>query len=275
MGKYSDYLLSCDFDRTITNHAGRIPLANLDAIREFTDQGGIFTVNTGRSLPMSRWRMREVPVNAPLLACNGAVCYDLKTETLLFCHPMPEDCVALMQHYETTYPQLRLEVHCLDKHYIFHGDPERDRYLIQQHADFVQANWSMVPDPKIKFSIYTQRQDLFSVTSDSSEGRFFAFLEEDIIRRGGGQYTAIHSLPGMVEVQAANTSKGLAARELARKMGRSILVCAGDAPNDLSMLEEADLAFIPADCEPSMKGRGFRETVSCEEGAVAGVIRAL
>ena len=275
MAKFTNYLFACDFDRTVTDRTGQIPQANLDAIRYFMEEGGKFTINTGRSLPMSRSRLRDVPMNAPLLACNGAVCYDLPTETLLFCHPMPEDCVPLMRYYEETYPELRLEVHCLDKHYVFHGDPERDQYLLRQQADFVWADWSMVPDPTVKFDISTQRKDPFSSTPESEEGQFFAFLEGDINQRGGGRYTAINSMPGMVEVQAAETSKGKAARELANQLGRPILICAGDAPNDLSMLEEADLAFIPADCDERMLGRGFHEADSCREGTVASVIRWL
>lgn len=275
MAKFSKYLFTCDYDRTLTDRSGGVPQANLDAIRYFMDQGGIFTVNTGRSLPMSRRRLKDIPVNAPLLVCNGAVCYDLRTETLLFCHPMPEDCVPFMRYYEQAYPQLRLEVHCLDKHYVFHSDPARDQYLRQQFVDCTSADWSMIPDPKIKFSIYSQQEDLFGIAPDSAEGQLFAALEAEVNRRGGGRYTAINSLPGMVEVQAANTSKGLAARELARQLDRPVLVCAGDAPNDLAMLDEADLAFLPADCDPRMRGRGYQETAACGEGAVAGVIRWL
>ncbi len=275
MARFSDYLFASDFDRTMTNPGGEIPEANLEAVRYFMEQGGVFTVATGRSLPMSRYRLKNIPTNAPLLVCNGAACYDLRTETLLFCHPLPDDAVALMRYYEQAYPQLRLEVQCLDRHYVFHGDGSRDDYLRRQHAPFAYAAWDQIPDPKVKFSIYTPREDLFAITADTPEGRFFADLEADIARRGGDRYTAINSLPGMVEVQAAGTSKGLAARELAQRMGRSVLVCAGDAPNDLSMLEEADVACVPADCDPRMLGRGFHTVASSQDGAVASVIHLL
>ena len=275
MGKFSNILLVSDFDRTLTDHRGQIPQANLDAIRSFMEQGGAFTIGTGRSLPMSRYRFRDIPMNAPLLVCNGAAAFDLQTQTLLFCHPMPDDCVALMQHYERTLPHLRLEVHCLDQHYVFHPDQSRDDYLRRQHAEFVHATWEMVPDPKVKFSIYSLREDLFSITPDSEEGQFFLALEAEINHRGGGRYTAINSLPGMVEVQAANTSKGIAARQLAKTLDRPLLVCAGDATNDLSMLDEADLPFLAADGDPRMMDRGYRMAAPCDDGTIADVIRQL
>ena len=275
MGKFSNYLLVSDFDRTLTDRKGQIPQSNLDAISDFMAQGGAFTIATGRSLPMSRYRFADIPMNAPLLVFNGAACFDMKTGELLFCRPMPDDCVALMQHYEAAYPDLRLEVHCLDKHYVFHGDDSRDEYLRRQNSDFVHATWDMVQDPKVKFSIYSRRDHLFEITPDSEEGAFFLELERDANQRGGGRYTAINSLPGMVEVQAAGTSKGIAARELANRLGRTVLVCAGDATNDLSMLEEADLAFLAADGDVRMFGRGFRPAAPCDAGTIADVIRQL
>ena len=98
-------------------------------------------------------------------------------------------------------------------------------------------------------------------------------MEADINLRGGGRYTAINSLPGMVEVQCAGTSKGIAARDLARKLGRNLLVCAGDATNDLSMLEEADLPFLASDGDSRMFGRSFRLAAPCNDGTIADVIR--
>ena len=52
MGIYSDILLTVDFDRTLTAPDSSIPERNIEAIRYFIDNGGVFTVNTGRSVPM-------------------------------------------------------------------------------------------------------------------------------------------------------------------------------------------------------------------------------
>lgn len=275
MSKFSKYLLVSDFDRTLTDRSGQIPAVNLEAIRYFMDNGGAFTIGTGRSLPMSLHRFRDIPMNAPLLVCNGAACYDLQAGKLLFCHPLPHDCVELMQYYERAFPQVRLEVHGLDAHYVFHPSPNRDNYMKKQHAAFVYADWDNLPDPKVKFCFYSDRRDLFAITADSEEGRFFKELEEDINRRTEGRYIAINSLPGMVEVQIAGTSKGIAARELAQALNRPVLVCAGDAPNDISMLDEADLAFLAADGDSRMLGRGYRTAASCNDGTIADVIRQL
>ena len=83
MAKFSDVLLASDFDRTLSGCDGTIPQANLDAIRYFMDEGGAFTVASGRSIPLFRQKAALVPVNAPCILSNGAILYDYNTKTQL------------------------------------------------------------------------------------------------------------------------------------------------------------------------------------------------
>ena len=71
MALFSDILLTVDYDRTMTDRDGQVPQRNLEAIQYFMDNGGAFTVNTGRSLPQSTDILKNVPMNAPFLCYNG------------------------------------------------------------------------------------------------------------------------------------------------------------------------------------------------------------
>ena len=73
MGIYSDVLLTADYDRTLTAPDSTIPQRNVEAIRYFMENGGAFTVNTGRSVPMARPFLDKVPVNAPLRHCSREI----------------------------------------------------------------------------------------------------------------------------------------------------------------------------------------------------------
>ena len=65
---FSDVLLTVDFDRTLTALDSTIPKRNLEAIEYFMENGGTFTMNTGRSIPMAVENIFGViPTNAPLL----------------------------------------------------------------------------------------------------------------------------------------------------------------------------------------------------------------
>ena len=83
MGIFDDVLLTVDFDRTLTGTDSSVPQRNLDAIRYFMENGGTFTVNTGRSVPMSAQNIiGKIPVNAPLLLYNGSADYETETGRL-------------------------------------------------------------------------------------------------------------------------------------------------------------------------------------------------
>ena len=102
---FSDILLTVDYDRTLTGLDSSIPAKNLEAIRYFMENGGKFTVNTGRSVPMSANNiLNKVPVNAPLLLYNGSAAYDTETGALLLCHPIPLDPRAVITDVQKQFP---------------------------------------------------------------------------------------------------------------------------------------------------------------------------
>lgn len=276
MADFSHFLLVSDYDHTLTDHTGHIPQANLDAIRYFIANGGVFTICTGRSLPASKFRFQDIPMNAPLLFCNGAACCDLEKDELIFCHPLPEEANALAQWCEAAFPDLRLEIHGLDKHYVFHNDPHRDASLKRQHTPFVCASsFDEIPRPWVKFSLYSRNGDVSTIDPASERGAYFARITEDISKKAGKGFVVTLSMPGLIEVQVAGTSKGLASRALAKKLNRPVLVCAGDAPNDIPMLEEADLPFLASDGDSRMLSYPYRKTVPSNEGVIADVVKTL
>lgn len=275
MGKFSDIILVSDYDHTMTDRTGYIPPANLEAIEYFMANGGIFTLASGRSLPTCRLRFQEIPVNAPWIVYNGGACYDSKTDRLLYCHPLTEDVMPILKELPRRYPQLRQEFHTIDAHYIFGPDSQRNDYLDSVKAKYYHVPWEEVPDPKINYCLYSVAPNAWLMSPDCEDAKFFTQLEKDLNAMGEGKILALNSLPAMVEIQAAGVSKGRAARDLANSLGRKTLICTGDAINDLSMLKEADLAFVPADCDSRVKAMGFREAAPCHEGTLADIISKL
>ena len=275
MGIFSDFILVSDYDQTMTDRDGDLPAANLEAIRYFMENGGIFTLATGRSLPTCRLRFQEIPVNAPWIVYNGGACYDPQTDRLLYCHPLPEEVMPMLRELPRRYPHLRQEFHTTDAHYLFGPDTDRNDYLDSVKAKYDHVPWEEVPDPKLNYCLYSAKPSAWLMDAKDEEAKFFLQLEQELNILGKGSILALNSLPAMVEIQAAGVSKGRAARDLANALGRTTLVCAGDAVNDLSMLEEADLAFVPADCDSRVKARGFREVCPCAEGSIADLISKL
>ena len=85
----------------------------------------------------------------------------------------------------------------------------------------------------------------------------------------GDQCAIFRATPRIIDVQAKGVSKGLAALDLKKQLGRKILVCVGDEGNDVAMLQGADFAFCPSD---GAVAADFPNVCPCSEGAVADVI---
>ena len=272
MGRFSDVLLTVDFDRTLTAEDSSIPERNLEAIRYFIAEGGAFTVNTGRSLAMSRCFLNTVPMNAPVLLYNGGAAYDAQKETFVFAHEIPLPQGETLRRIAALCQGKILEVQGTDAHYVFSRNRAWERYI----------TWTGVPGsvvgmdddlgPFLKICVF---DGLNKGTVDS----LFHAEPEEIVRMDrveaalraalGENVTILRVAPRTIDIVAPGVSKGGAARQLQAALGKKLLVCAGDEQNDISMLDMADYSFCPAGSAVSDR---YPNVCSCNEGAVADVI---
>ena len=272
MGIFSDILLTVDFDRTLTAPDGTIPQRNMEAIRYFMQGGGAFTVNTGRSLPMSHCFKDIVPVNAPLLLYNGSAAYDLERQEFLFLHTIDLDMTRTIAEVEAMFPDLTVEVQGQEAHYCFHENHPWAALSDAQQCPhrFVKPGEDL--GPFLKFT-------LFGTIKDSTVASLFEGTPQEQARmdqaqqllqqRFGDRAVIFRSGMRVIDVHAKGVSKLRSARQLQRQLGRKILVCVGDGENDLAMLQGADYAFSPAD---GVVANLFPNVCNCADGAVADVI---
>lgn len=275
MEDYSDIMLVSDYDRTMTSLSGEVPACNLCAVEEFIERGGVFTIATGRSKPMFELPRRGLRLNAPAIIANGAAIWDLETEMVSVRRPFASGALEAAWELHLQFPQLRMEFEGLRGHDCFGEDPLRETYLKRYGVSFRYPDFTQASADVLSVTYYAPFQTAGHVPFselDAEEERPFDEME-DIVRRNFLHFfTPIRSMPRMLELIPAGCGKGEAARELADNLGRSILLCAGDAPNDLDMLAAADRAFIPENAAPSLFGRGFVTAASCDEGTIASAI---
>ena len=270
MGIYSDILLTVDYDRTLTAPSGKIPERNLEAIRYFMENGGAFTLNTGRSTTTAKKLLNTLPVNAPFLLYNGSAAYEdgHLTQVVPIDVPMWELVLAVSE----AFPELNVEIQGQDNHYLVNQKPEFAAFYDKMGWDHAEAIPGTDIGPFIKCSIYGKVRELtlasmFSAAEDEVE-RFLSvgrFLEE----RWGDKLDIFYAAPRIMDVHAKGVDKGRAARTLQQRLGRKYLVCVGDAPNDIPMLDAADFAYCPAD---AVLAERYENVCNCADGAVAEVI---
>lgn len=268
---FSDILLTVDYDRTLTAPDSTIPGRNLEAIRWFMENGGAFTVNTGRSLPMVQGFKDIVPTSAPLLLYNGGAAYDVARDEMVFAHEIKLDMWKTVYELIDLFPDLTVEVQALDKHYDFIPNPAWDNFSAGNCA-YATAAPGQDLGPFLKFSLYgelrgTKVDQLFHGTPEEIRRMDEA---EKLLNEVYGDHVAVFRAgPRIIDVQAKGVSKCRSARQLQQQLGRKILVCVGDAENDIVMLDGADFAFVPADA--ILKDR-YENVCKCADGAVADVI---
>ena len=272
MGIFSDVLLTVDYDRTLTAPDSTIPQRNLDAIRYFMENGGAFTVNTGRSLPMTKVFRDVVPVSAPLLLYNGSAAYDLTENRLTFCHAIQMDLWETVHKCMELFPDLTVEVQGIDAHYRFTENPAWDAFSEHQQCAHAFAPEGADLGSFLKFTLYGEFRDVTvaDMFQGTPEERRRMDDAEQLLKDTFGEYCEVfRAATRIIDIHAKGVSKAHSARQLQQQLGRKILVCIGDAENDQLMLEDADFSFVPAD---AILADRFPNVCECGKGAVADVI---
>ena len=261
-----------DFDRTITAPDSSIPKRNLEAIEYFMAEGGAFTVNTGRSVPMYSSMMERVPVNAPLLLYNGSAAYEKDRQAFSFTNEIDLDWRETILKTRQMFPHLPVEFQGVRHHYIFEENEMWRDYCIHNDCPWGFAKIEDDLGPFLKFSVYGTMTDvtvahLYGGTAE--EKAEMDRVQEALEREFGDKCVVFRAADRIIDVHAKGVSKARSARQLQEKLGRKILVCIGDGENDVAMLEDADYAFCPGDA--IVRDR-FPNVCDCAEGAVADVI---
>lgn len=272
MALFSDILLTVDYDRTLTAPDSTVPRRNIEAIKYFISEGGAFTVNTGRSIPMAKAFIGKIPVSAPLLLYNGSAAYDPKTDSFTKYYPIDLDGDAFTEQLQQLFPNLLVEIQGMDAHYSLKKDRHWELFSDNGGCAWGYATPSRIPGPFLKAALYGDCSG-HSVSSmyQASEAEEQEMLRAiDTVRRlYGDKVEVFHPCTKIVDIHAKGVSKLRSARDLQKDMGKKILICVGDAENDLTMLEGADYAFCPAD---GVVADRFENVCCCADGAVADVI---
>lgn len=267
---FSDVLMTVDFDRTMTGPDSKIPQRNLDAVAFFMDNGGTFTINTGRSVSSFKKHLGKVPVNAPILMYNGSARWedgkltDLKLLDL--------DLWETVKTLRELFPNMNLEIQGADYHYLIDPEPAYVAFY-----DALKWGYRIVEPfedlgPFLKFALAGSPRKKSVATlfeTAAAEDAAFDAAQNKILELWEGKVEVYRAAPRIIDVHAKGVSKIAAARQLQKELGKKILVCAGDAENDIPMLEGADYAFCPAD---GVVADRFETVCNCADGAIADII---
>lgn len=258
MGIFDGILLCTDLDGTFL-HQAKASAENCRAIRYFQENGGLFTVATGRSAAFVQSFENYAP-NAPLIVSNGTLICDNATKQPLEVLELPEyTCDVLDELYGDGM---------LNDVYLYDLNDGGTDIEDQQYRHWNPARGcpigeylSLMPRPWLKI--------LFEMKSPEDN----LALQRHIKARYPGMFETDRSYPRGLELHAPNTGKGPCLEILREKLtGIRLTVGAGDYENDISLLRSADIGYAVANALPEVRDAADRVTVSCEDNAIAKII---
>jgi Cof subfamily protein (haloacid dehalogenase superfamily) len=267
-------LLASDLDGTLLRVDGTVSDVTRDALAAAEEAGMLVAFVTGRP---PRW-LHEVAVatahHGIAVAANGAMTYDLHTETVLAEHLI--DVAALREtttRIRARIPQASFAAeYSLDFAYesAYRHDwvvlPTTDRVgRVLPKSSKVDLE-TLITEPAVKLLVKGRdlEPDAFMDTVED--------LVSDLVTVTRSGHTAL------VEISALGVTKasGLAALAAHHSVSRSEVAAVGDMPNDVPMLRWAGRSFAVANAHPAARdAAGEVLEHSNDEDAVAKLVKRL
>lgn len=266
MGKYSGTLLLSDLDGTLLDSSGIVSLDNKTAIREFTENGGLFGVATGRSHQNFRKFVEGVEINAPCILYNGCAIYDSVKDSFLDAVYLPvsslkgwvEDCLRF-------HPEVMLHIYAQDACHIVSSEENGNPGIFSDHQPAKYSSFEEVLDiPWLKVLAYGRNDELKNI-----ERTLFDMGIQDAVHH-------VYSADVYLEILPKSATKGFMLERLRGILDSGLRIYAvGDYMNDLEMIASADVGIAMGNAAQSLKDIADIVTVSNDESAIAEIIRNL
>ncbi|HOM03223.1 MAG TPA: Cof-type HAD-IIB family hydrolase [Acetivibrio sp.] len=239
--KFKGLMLVSDLDGTLLNSRFEISEENIKAISYFVDNGGVFTIATGRMELGVREYLKVLPVNAPVILYNGALIYDFDNEKNLWTCGFREDIRGLLKEVLDKFPYLGIEIFPGgDNVYLLRENEETEKHRKKEGFNPILISRDEIPEKFYKVILTANPQRLPEV--------------EDFLKPRAEGFRTVYSEKQFLEILDQETSKGRALIELAKMMGieKSKVISIGDNQNDIEMIETSGTGFAVENAHPEL-----------------------
>jgi Cof subfamily protein (haloacid dehalogenase superfamily) len=267
--KFQGVLLLSDMDGTMLNDEKKIPPRNIEAVKYFIENGGMFSIASGRTHQSVGRYLTRLPVNMPMIVLNGTVLYDPKTKKILWHGEIKkEDAKVIIREVMSHFPTVGLEIYTEEKVHIVSANSYTKAHMVREELIFDDAGLDMIPAPWYKALFAEENSKLKPIE------RFIADsgLKD---RYPGIRY--VYSETYFYEVLGADISKGSALKQMCElyHIPKEKTFVIGDHYNDAEMMVEAGFSFAPKSAVESIRKAASQVLCDNNEGAVAEAVACL
>lgn len=244
-------ILFTDLDGTLLNDKKEITLGNQAAIDEALAKGHKIVITTGRPLVSARIQAERLGLTKEgcyAITCNGGRIYDMYHQKTLYGRPLPVSIAA----------PLFKAAHEADLHIQTYSSEgilsEYDTEALHKYAHLNGIGWQIVDD--ITEALKEDPYKLIVISFEDHQK--LLDYQKNVMPEFAGIADSFFSNDEYLEIVPTGISKGFAVKWLCEYMGVPIenSVAAGDAQNDIPMLEAAHVGAVMRNAFPGIAQHG-------------------
>lgn len=262
---YNNWLLVSDIDGTLNSKSMKLPENNRVVIREYVNNGGNFTLCSGRNLQSLSIHYKKLGIDTPAIFLNGAGIYDFKEKKIIYQNLISRDGENVILDVLKKYKLAQLTVFTHDKIYLttrkcFYGFivskmDDLDFELCKRVSDLPRGVWGKVSFFGTKGLI----NKLKVIFSNEENNKLFECFKTspftlEVVNKGVNKGSAVLKLAEILNVNQSNTA------------------AIGDYYNDVDMLKRVAHPVCCGQAPDDIKSISEYVTCHCNDGAVADFI---
>ncbi len=268
MGKFDGILMVSDLDGTILNHEVS-PLAiskeNKEAILYFQEEGGLFTLGTGRIPSSIATFVDGWEPSSPMISYNGAAIFDRKKGEFLWTYPVEDEVIEAVRYVDRNFPFAGIEIYCEKMAYQAKENYFTRLQFSDEHIPHEDKHYEDIPFPWMKVLFAQTDEETKILRKEMEKTEFFR------------KFTLTQSGPPYYEILNRKTDKGVALKKLAEIVGipLSRTIAVGDGLNDKEMLEVASIGIAPENAVSEAKEAADYIGVHCRDHIIRDIVQKL
>lgn len=264
-------LIVTDMDGTLLGTDHKITSENKSALKDALNEGIKVTVATGRMYSSAKKEIDFLESDVPIIACNGAIIKDSKTEEILYsnsiCTSKCLEILKILENHKVYYQFYSENLLMCKERKNESSDIVRMKRLINNGVELV-AKENLEEDIKLNSILKV-------IVVEEKDVSILDEVVKDISLIEGLEITK--SWANNIEIMAKGSNKGNAVRFIAKYLdiNKEEIIAFGDNHNDISMLEYVGTGVAMGNADEFVKSKAKFVTSTNHEDGVAKAIYKL
>jgi len=252
-------LIALDIDGTLTSKPREISQRNRNAVTAAVNAGIPVVVSTGRGCFATRPIWKLLDVHGPSILYGGAMTMDIDTESVISMHALDPELIREVLAYSAEVG-IHAQIYVNDVVIFEKPSPFAEKY-IKRHSLPYEI------DPDIRKKSYSNVPKILAFSEVERQDEMLQAYRDRFYKKA----QVSRSMPGYIEINCPDTTKGTALAELANRLhiAHADVAAVGDNYLDQEMIEWAGTGVCVEDGAETVKAVADLIVPACDDDGVA------